>query len=168
MVLQPTEVIIMIGVVYAVFSVYMQRRLSNVDKMYALRARMNKKSKELMAMAKANVPREQMMEHQKELTSVSMESMKNQMKPMIVILPVLLALEYAVLPGMFPQSTTFSVLGFTLGYQMFFIVVIFIVGIVLSVSLSIYDRRRLKDKYNFGLLQPTAKEPAQEGTEIVR
>ncbi len=162
-------ILVSIGIAYALFSVFTQRRLSNVDRMYELRARMNKKTKELMVMAKASAPRDQMAAHQQELTKVSMESMKNQMKPMIVILPVLIALEYAVLPALFPSTLTFSVLGFTLSYQMFFIVVIFIVGIVLSISLSMYDRRRLKDKYNFGLMQPSLKEgAAEESTQEIR
>ena len=168
MIMQASLLMVFIGVAYALFSVFIQRRLSNVDKMYELRARMNKKTKELMAMAKASAPKEQMAAHQQELTKVSMESMKNQMKPMVIIFPVLIALEYLVLPRIFSASTTFNILGFTLGYQTFFIVIIIIVGIGLSLSLSMYDRKRLRHKYNFGLLQPSLKEDAQESTAEIR
>ncbi len=166
MILQASVLIVLIGVAYALFSVFIQRRLSNVDKMYELRARMNAKTKELMAMAKANAPREQMSAHQQELTKVSMESMKNQMKPMIVILPVLVAIEYVVLPGIFSASTSFNIFGFVLSYQTFFIVVIIAVGLSISLSMSMYDRKRLRHKYNFGLMQPSLKEP-QEENQIV-
>jgi len=152
-------IILLIGTAYAIFSVFMQRKLSNVDKMYELRATMNQKTKELMDMAKNNAPKEQMADHQKQLTSISMQSMKNQMKPMLLILPVLAVVEYVVLPHIYPATQTFTLLGLTLSSQLAFIAVAFIVGIILSISFSIYDRRRLKDKYNFGLLQPSHKEP---------
>jgi uncharacterized membrane protein (DUF106 family) len=164
---QATIGLVFLGIGYALFSVFIQRRLSNVDKMYELRATMSDKTKKLMALAKSNAPKEQMAQHQKELTDISMQSMKNQMKPMIVILPVLAILEYAVLPGIFPSTFTFSLLGFSLTYQMFFIVVIFIVGLVLSISMSMYDRRRLKDKYNFGLLQPSHKQQPEDSSAVV-
>ncbi len=151
---------------YAMFSVFMQRRLSNVDKMYELRATMNKKTKELMSMAKNSATKEQMAQHQRELTSISMESMKNQMKPMIVVLPVLALIEYFILPHIFSSTQTFNILGFVLGYQLFFIVIVFIVGMALSISFSMFDRRRLKDKYNFGLLQPSHKEPQQTDGKV--
>lgn len=159
-------ILIAIGIGYALFSVFIQRKLSKVDKMYELRAHMSKKQKELMDMAKSNASKDAILSKQKELTDISMQSMKNQMKPMIVILPILAILEYFVLPNVFGSSgISISLLGFTLGYQLTFFVVIFVCGIALSISLSILDRKRLKDKYNFGLLQPTHKEPPQQTTQ---
>jgi len=155
--------IILFGLGYALFSVFVQRRLSNIDRMYELRAHMNTKTKELISMSKSKAPQEHLMAKQKELSSISMESMKNQMKPMIVILPVLGVIEYLVLPNLFSASgISINLLGFVLGYQLCFFVVVFIVGIALSITLSMHDRRRLGHKYNFGLLQPSLKEQGSD------
>jgi uncharacterized membrane protein (DUF106 family) len=164
-----TAGIILGGLAYAGFSILMQRKLAGVDKMYEIRAHMNHKTKELIAMSKNKEAPEKLSAKQRELTELSMQSMKNQMKPMIVILPVLAVIEYLILPNVF-AGTNFSInlLGFTLGYQLTFFVVIFVTGIVLSIALSVFDRRRLKDKYNFGLIQPSHKEPQQESQQPVQ
>ena len=157
-----TAGIIITGLAYALFSVFIQRRLSNVDKMYEIRAHMNHKTKELIAMSKAKEDPAKLSAKQRELTELSMQSMKNQMKPMIVILPVLAIIEYLVLPDVFASSNfSINLFGYVLGYQLTFFVVIFITGIVCSILLSMYDRRRLKDKYNFGLMQPSHKVPQE-------
>ncbi len=150
------------GVAYAIFSVVIQRRLSNIDKMYELRARMGQHTKELMEMTKTNAPKEKIASKQKDLTNTSMESMKNQMKPMLIVLPIFAVVYYLLIPMGFGKSgISISLLGFTLNYQLLFIVVTFVSGIVLSILFSMRDRKRLKDKYNFGLMQPTFKNPEQ-------
>ena len=89
------------GLAYAGFSILMQRKLAAVDKMYEIRAHMNHKTKELIAMSKNKEAPEKLSAKQRELTELSMQSMKNQMKPMIVILPVLAVIEYLILPNVF-------------------------------------------------------------------
>lgn len=154
--------IMLMGAAYACFSVFMQRKLVNIDRMYELRAHMGAHTKKIMAAAKAGASQQEINAHNAELSKITMESMKNQMKPMIVIFPVLLILEYVVLPYMFASSgISVTLLGFTLNYQLIFIVVAFAVGAVLAILLSLLDRRRLKDKFNFGLMQPSFKEPAE-------
>ncbi len=155
--------ITLMGIVYALFSIFIQRRLVNIDRMYELRAHMNAHTKKLIAASKAGATPQELSDHNQELNKITMESMRNQMKPMIVILPVLAVIEYLVLPYFFTSSNlSLTILGFVLNYQLLFIVVIFIAGILLSMTLSLMDRRRLKDKYNFGLLQPSFKEPQAE------
>ncbi len=151
------------GIVYAIFSVIVQRKLSNIDKMYELRARMSQHTKELMEMTKTNAPKEKISAKQKDLTNTSMESMKNQMKPMLIVLPIFAVVYYLLIPTVFSNSgILISILGFTLNYQLLFIVVTFLSGIVLSITFSMRDRKRLKDKYNFGLMQPSFKNPEQQ------
>ncbi len=150
------------GIVYAIFSVVVQRRLSNVDRMYEIRARMSQHTKELMEMTKTNAPKEKIAAKQKDLTTTSMESMKNQMKPMLIVLPIFAIVYYVLVPmGFATAGITVILLGFTLNYQLLFIVVTFVSGILLSIIFSMRDRKRLKDKYNFGLMQPSFKNPEQ-------
>ncbi len=146
------------GIVYAVFALFLQRKLSNIDRMYELRAKMNQHTKELMEMTKSNAPKEKIAEKQKDLTNTSMQSMKNQMKPMIIVLPVFALVYYFLIPMGFAKSgISVSLLGFTLNYQLLFIAVTFVAGLILSSLFSLRDRKRLKDKYNFGLMQPSFK-----------
>ncbi len=146
------------GIIYAVFALFVQRKLSNIDKMYELRAKMNQHTKELMEMTKNNAPKEKIAEKQKDLTNTSMQSMKNQMKPMIIVLPIFALVYYLLIPMGFSKSgISVLLLGFTLNYQLLFIVVTFISGLILSSLFSLRNRKRLKDKYNFGLMQPSFK-----------
>ncbi|MEM0200998.1 MAG: EMC3/TMCO1 family protein [Candidatus Micrarchaeaceae archaeon] len=150
------------GLLYAAFALLVQRKLSNIDKMYELRAKMNQHTKELMELTKTNAPKEKISEKQKDLTNTSMQSMKNQMKPMLIVFPIFLVVYYLLIPMVFSKSgISVILLGFTLNYQLLFIVVTFVTGLILSGLFSIRDRKRLKDKYNFGLMQPSFKEPNQ-------
>ncbi len=149
--------VFIIGAVYAVAAALLQRRLIDVEKMYETRARMNSKTKDLMALAKSNTDPKLLSEKQKELTALSMESMKGQMKPMLIIFPVFLILYYVLLPAVFSSGATVTLISYKMSYRLFFIGVAFVVGIVSSLIASAYDRRRLKSKYNFGLLAPSFK-----------
>ncbi|MGC8479682.1 MAG: EMC3/TMCO1 family protein [Candidatus Micrarchaeia archaeon] len=147
------------GIFYAIFAIIVQRRLSNIDKMYELRAKMNKSTKELMELTKSNATKDKISTKQKELTDASMSSMKLQMKPMLIIFPIFAVVYYLLVPMGFSKSGILvNLLGFTLNYQLLFIVVTFVSGICLSIIFSLRDRKRLKDKYNFGLMQPSFKE----------
>ena len=150
------------GLVYAVFSVIIQRKVSNIDKMYEIRARMNKHTKDLMAMTKAGASKDAISAKQKDLTTTSMESMKNQMKPMLIILPIFAVVYYFLIPVSFSKlGISVTLLGFNLNYQLLFLLITFISGAILSMLFSLRDRKRLKDKYNFGLMQPSFKNEEQ-------
>jgi uncharacterized membrane protein (DUF106 family) len=143
---------------YAAFSITLQRKLSNIDKMYEIRATMNTKTKDLMRMAKEKADKATIDAAQKELAQLSMDSMKNQMKPMLIVLPVFFLIYYVLLPMGFAPKLTLQILSFTLGYQQVFILAAFVSGLVLSTRLSMRDRKRLRSKYDFGLLQPSLKQ----------
>lgn len=153
-------IILIIAASYAAASALLQRRITNVERMYELRAKMNIKTKDLMALAKANAEQKVLAEKQKELTELSMQSMKIQMKPMLIILPIFLLLYYVILPAVIVSSATITVLSYKMSYKFFFIAAAFVTGILISLVASVYDRRRLKDKYNFGVISPSFKEPA--------
>ncbi|HUB92774.1 MAG TPA: EMC3/TMCO1 family protein [Candidatus Saccharimonadales bacterium] len=146
-----------VAVAYGAFSIVLQRKLINVDRMYEIRARMNQGTKHLTDMMKANADKAAISEKQKEIMDISSESMKLQFKPLIIIFPIFLLLYYVVLPLHFNMAATLTVASVTLSYHWFFVGALFIIGIILSTAFSIYDRKRLKEKYNFGLMQPSFK-----------
>ncbi len=146
-----------LAVVYSLLLVLFQRILINVDKMYELRAHMNKHQKHLMELSKNNASKEEIAEKQKMLMAASSESMRMQLKPMAVTLPLYALLYYFVLPTYFNAVPNLSLLGFSLSYRLAFIVFSIILTLVLQQLISLYDRRRLRDKYNFGLMQPSFK-----------
>lgn len=151
--------LIAIAAVYATFTLLLQRRLANVDKMYEIRARMNEGTKRLTEIIKNKASKEEIAEKQKEVMAISSESMKLQLRSMIVILPLFLILYYFLLPLKFNLSSTLTILSYTISYHTFFIAILFVIGILLSIGFSMYDRRRLGDKYKFGLMQPSFKDP---------
>jgi uncharacterized membrane protein (DUF106 family) len=153
--------ITLIAVVYALSVVLLQRKLTNIDRMYEIRARMNDKTKRLTNLVKNNASKEEISQEQKELMDISTESMKLQLKPLLVVFPMFLLLYYVLLPKFFNMSTTLSIDSFTLSYHTFFVILLFVIGLIFSTSFSIYDRKRLGHKYNFGLMQPTFKEQQQ-------
>lgn len=150
-----------IAAVYALFVILLQRKLINIDKMYELRARMNDKTKSLTDLVKNNASKEDISQKQKELMDISMESMKSQFKPLIVVFPIFLMLYYVALPRFFNMTATMTLVSFTISYGEFFVILLFVMGIIYSTSFTLYDRKRLGHKYNFGLMQPTFK-PGQE------
>ena len=143
----PVQIIlVLIAASYTLFSVFMQRKLIDVDRTYSVRARVNALTKELIEMGKKNESKEAMNVKQDELTKLSMESMKNQMKPMFAILPVFVLLYYVLLPREFSAALQVTVFSAAFSYRTFFIITVFILGLVSSLIISLYDRRRLKLK----------------------
>lgn len=149
--------LVAVAAVYATFSLLLQRKLVNVDKMYEIRAKMNEGTKKLSELIKSNAAKEEIAKKQKEIMEISTQQMTAQFKPMIVIFPIFLLLYYVILPLHFNLSANTSLLSFTLSYHLLFIIALFVIGILLSIIFSVYDRKRLKDKYNFGLMQPSFK-----------
>ena len=77
---------------------------------------------------------------QKEITELASESMKHQIKPTLIILPIFFLLFYVLLPKLFPSTLTITVLSYTLPYKTFFIVASFILGMLSSILLAAYER----------------------------
>lgn len=138
-------IIIAIAVTYAIGSLAMQRKLSHPKKQRDLQARLNALSKELNAMVKAKAPQEQIMAKQKELMPLMSASMKTQFKPMLVILPLFFIVYYAFLPWFAGSMGLGSTTNVGMVKTLFFIVV-FVLGIVSSVVVLLYDRKKAKQE----------------------
>ena len=150
-----------VAVGYSLLLVAFQRLLVDVDRMYELRAHINKHQKNLMEMAKNNASKEEMGEKQKLLIAATTESFKMQIKVMVVTLPIYAVLYYFVLPKYFGSAPNLQVLSFSLSYRWSFIIFSIILTFALQTLISFYDRKRLKGKYNFGLMQNTFKDEQQ-------
>lgn len=153
--------ILAVTVGYSLLLVAFQRLLIDVDKMYELRAHINKHQKNLMEMAKNNASKEEMAEKQKLLIAATTESFKMQIKVMVVTLPIYAILYYFVLPKYFSAAPNLQILSLSLSYRWSFIIFSIILTFTLQTLISFYDRKRLKDKYNFGLMQNTFKDEQQ-------
>ncbi len=129
--------------IYVLFSVGMQRKLVDMKGMAAKQNIIKEKSKELNELVKNKASQEMLSAKQKEITSLLGESMKSQMKPMFVILPVFFVFYYLVFPSIFPTNPNVSILSFTLNYKSYFVAVAFVLGLVLSGGLMINDRLKL-------------------------
>jgi uncharacterized membrane protein (DUF106 family) len=136
-------VVTAIAIAYVAFSVTAQRKLTNPKRTYEIQQVIKDKTKELNEMSKNKASQEQMAKKQKEITGLLSESMRSQMKPMFVILPVFFIMFYVVFPAIFPTNPNVSVLSMDFDYKTYFILVSFVLGFVLSMSLMIYDKVRL-------------------------
>lgn len=134
-----TIIIVAIAMVYVVASVFVQRKLSNPKKMRYLQARIKGIQGEFTQMMKSNAPKEQINAKQMELLKHTKESMQNSMKPMIVIFPMLLIFEYALLPSL-PLGVSVA------SMQSMFFWAIVILGLASSVVIMLYDRKKMKEE----------------------
>lgn len=134
-----------IAIIYVLFSVYVQRRLVDMKHMQEVQETIKAKSKELNEMTKSKVSNDVLMAKQKEITTLLGQSMRSQLKPMFVILPIFFVVYYLVFPAVFTTNpnVTVPILAWTLNYKSYFIGVAFIVGIILSFGLMFRDRIRL-------------------------
>ncbi|MDE1874182.1 MAG: DUF106 domain-containing protein [Candidatus Micrarchaeota archaeon] len=137
--------ITVIALAYVVFSVFVQRKLVDMRKMQETQDVIKQKSKELNELSKSGASQEKLAEKQKEITSMLGQSMRSQLKPMFVVLPIFFVVYYLVFPAVFPSSLQITVpfISMTLGYQTYFIAVAFVGGMVLSFGLMFRDRIRL-------------------------
>jgi len=141
--------IVVIAVAYSMGSLTLQRKLANPKKMREIQARVKEHTKKLNEMVKSGAPKEEIMAKNKEVMPLVMESTKHQMKPMIVILPIFLLLYDVLLPYMATSmgfSTTTINFIFTMNYQLFFFAVVFIVGMITTVFVMIYDKKKTKEE----------------------
>lgn len=136
--------IIVIAVAYTIGSLTMQRKLSHPKKQRDLQARLNALSKELNAMVKAKAPQDQIMAKQKELMPLMSASMRTQFKPMLVILPLFFIVYYGLLPW-FAGSLGLTTSGVS-DVKLLFFITVFVLGIISSVVVLLYDRKKSKQE----------------------
>lgn len=131
--------LVLIAIVYVTFSVFVQRKLANYKRIKEIKKEMDIKMKELRTMG-SNVQKEVMDLKQKEITALASESMRHQIKPTLIILPIFFVLYYVALPMFFPATFSVTVLSYTLSYKTFFIAVSFVLGLMSTVILAAYER----------------------------
>lgn len=137
---QPQEIIlIVIAVAYALFAVFIQRKLSNAKRLREIQAQISKTTKEMNQMMKDKVPEAQIMAKQKEMMPLLGESMRSSMKPMFVILPLFLIVYYVLIP-----KIPFGAPSTPKSIQAFFFIVVFVVGIITAIAMMIYDKQQTK------------------------
>ena len=134
-----------IAIAYVLFSVSIQRKLIDMKHMREVQEIIKAKSKELNDMAKQKVSQEVLMAKQKEITTLLGQSMKSQLKPMFVVLPIFFVVYYLVFPAVFATNpnVTVPIISMTMNYKSYFILVAFILGLLLTVALMLRDRMRL-------------------------
>ncbi len=142
--------IVALGVAYTIGAAAVQRKLSNPKKTRALQDQIKIRSKELNEMIKRDAPKEEISAKQKEMMPLVKQSMSLNMKSTIVLIPSFLVVYYLILPFLFSSlgtdSVSFSLFNtaFSLQYRGLFFVVVFVLGLITSVSILLYDRRRAK------------------------
>ena len=141
----PVEIVVLmliIGVAYAAFSIFLQRKLINQKRIRELQLKVKELTKEMQEMAKR---KEDITAKQGELMPLMNESMKHQFKAMFVILPIFFIVYYVLLPNAFGafngQVYNFFV---PLSYTNIFFIAAFVAGMALSFGMQIRDRRKAK------------------------
>lgn len=136
--------IVLIAILYTLSSFAIQRKMANMKKVYEMQELIKQKSKELNDMVKNGAKKEELILKQREVMSLASESMLNQMKPMIIILPLFLVIYYWLLPSIFPTHPNVTIYGAKFAYNTFFIIVVFIFGLALSFSVMLIERGKKK------------------------
>jgi uncharacterized membrane protein (DUF106 family) len=132
-------IIIVIGVVYTLSSVLLQRKLSNPKRTREVQAQIKQLTNELNALVKGNASKDQQAAKQSEVMKLMGESMRTSMKPMLVVMPVFLVVYYVMLPAL--------PLGAGVGaknVQTLFFYTVFALGLVSSMVILLYDKRMTK------------------------
>ncbi|MCL4381819.1 EMC3/TMCO1 family protein [Candidatus Marsarchaeota archaeon] len=142
--------IVALAVIYTVSSVFLQRKLSNPKRMRQIQRTIKEHTKKLNEMIKNKAAKEEITAKQSEIMPLMSESMKNQMKSMLVVFPIFLLLYYELLPQLantmgFAQDSI-NLVGFALNYQTFFFVIIFMTGIISTITIMVYDRKKAKEE----------------------
>ncbi len=134
--------VVILGVAYASVAFFLQRKVSNIDKVNEIRNKINVHQKELNEMMKNKVPNTDLEKKQQEMMAMLSESMKYQMKGMFVVVPMFILFYYFLLPAAFTgisgNIATLFTLGFT--YQTLFVGSAFVTGIILLISVTIVTK----------------------------
>jgi uncharacterized membrane protein (DUF106 family) len=134
-------VVAAMALAYTLFSVAIQRKLSDPVRLQEIQLRMSAISKELNAMVRNNASKEAIAAKQKEIMPMMGESMKAQFKPMFIILPLFFLVYYVLVP--------YVPLGFkAASVQQAFFVMVVIFGLILSTILLIKDKEKAKKRIN--------------------
>ncbi len=139
--------IILIGAIEIVVSTLLQRKLVNTKRNREIQYRMNKISKEVREMIKNKEPTDAINQKQKEMMPLASESMRMTLKPMLAVFPLFIFIYYVVM-GMFLSGWQKYIVNFIvpMHYRTFFIVFVLIVGMVVGIAISIYDRKKSKEE----------------------
>ncbi len=132
-------VVIVIGALYTLASVLLQRKLMNPKRMREVQSQIKKLTNELNALVKSNAPKEQQAAKQSEVMKLMGESMRTSMKPMFVIMPIFLVVYYLVLPALLLAVGMATKSG-----QSVFFYTVLILGLVSSMVILLYDRSMTK------------------------
>jgi uncharacterized membrane protein (DUF106 family) len=157
---QNVEIILTImAVIYTSISIAVQRLLSNPKKMREIQAKVSIMQKEMNAMLKSGAPQEQLAAKQREFMPLLGEQMKNSMKPMLVILPLLFLTYYFIIPHI-PIITSSNLSG----SKTFFFLIVFTLGIVSAVIILLYDRKKSKEEMKL-LESPAQPSPTPQNNQ---
>ncbi len=135
-----------IAVVYVLFSVFLQRKLIDTRKQRKLQRDMQTKMDEYRSLTKNNAEKAKLDEKQKEISTLMSQNMRSTLKPALVILPFFIILYYVLLPNLFPITNTLTILTFKLSYREYFIIVAILLGVVSSLIITVYDKRKVKEE----------------------
>ncbi len=91
-------IVVGMAVAYTLISIFAQRKLTNPKRMREIQYKAKMMQKEMNEMMKNKASQEELMAKQKEFMPLMGEQMKNSMKPMLVILPLLLIVYYVIMP----------------------------------------------------------------------
>lgn len=143
-----------VGILYVLLSVFIQRKLSNMKKVYEIQNVIKTKTDRLSELAKLeNASKEELNALQKEIMSLMPEAMKHQMKPILVLLPLFVIIYYMLLPFLFSASAAnMKFTSFNLTYQTLFFYTTFVLGLIASLTISVYDKKKMKKE------QPAAQQ----------
>lgn len=134
----------LVAVAYVLVTIGLQRRLANPRKTYEAQDRIKKMTAELTELTKSKADQVVLAAKQKEITGVLSESMRSQMKPMFVVLPLFLVLYYLIFPVVFPTAFNVSLFSMSLSYKTYFVVVAFVLGLIISTSFMAYDKAQMR------------------------
>ncbi len=135
-----------VAVAYALFAIFIQRKLGNPRKSVRTQMLMNEKMKEIKEIA--NTDKALFIEKQKEVSKMMTDNMKNQFKPILITFPLFLGLFYLVLPdaftGFLGTKTMITIMSIGLTYSQFFIAITFVIGLVVTMIFTSMDRKAVK------------------------
>jgi uncharacterized membrane protein (DUF106 family) len=133
------EVIIVgIAIAYTAVSILAQRLLTNPKRMREIQYKVKIMQKDMNEMMKNKASQEELMAKQKEFMPLMGEQMKNSMKPMLVILPLLIITYYLILPSLPIGASNLS------GSKELFFIIVFGLGIGAAIVIMLYDRGKSK------------------------
>ncbi len=147
--------IVIIAVVYIVTTLVIQRKATDTKKMRSVQLQIQEITKQLNEMIKNKAPNEEISKKQKEVMPLVTSSLKMQLKPMFIIFPLFILIYYILLPHLFGQYSkdTVTLFSFQLNYLMFFFAIVFLLGIISSIGILIYDKKKAaKEKVEFDVV----------------